>query len=126
MGWRLFQGFQQRIGCADGHPVGIVDQEDFLPADQRLVGDLMFQIADLLDFNLRIGQFRVRFDRKKVRVRAGFDLHARPARAARITSVARLAIDGLREAQGEQLFPDSLVAVEEIRVGDAIVTERGL
>jgi hypothetical protein len=59
-------------------------------------------------------------------MRASLGLRAGPAHAAGVRSVSGLAIDGLREAQRGQLFADALVAVEEIGMGDAIVTQRRL
>ena len=84
MGRRLLQRFEERVGCADGHAVGVIDQADFPLADEWTVHDLMFDVADLLNLNLPGGLFRVRLDDEKVRVRAGFDLLAGSAGAATV------------------------------------------
>ena len=73
---RFFQRFQECVCRADGHTIGVVDQADFSFPDERSVHDLLFDLADLLDLDLRRREFAIRFDNEKVRVGAGFNLQA--------------------------------------------------
>ena len=72
----LFERFEQRIGCADGHAIGVVDHADLAFADERPIHDLLFDLSNLFDLDLGSRQFTVRFNDKVVRMRAGLDLLA--------------------------------------------------
>ena len=129
MGRWLFQRFEERVGCADRHAVGVIDQADFSLTDERTVHDLMFDIADLLNLNLPGGLFRVRLDDEKVRMCVGLDLLAGSAGAATVETVRSrgpFAVERLRKANGRQSFPDCLLAVEEIGVSQSLMGDGGL
>ena len=90
MGGRFFQRFEQRVGRADRHAVGVVDQTDFSLTDERAVHDLVLDLADLLNLDLLGGLFLVRLDDEKVRMRAGLDLLAGSAGATTVETVLSL------------------------------------
>lgn len=124
MGRRFFQRFQERIGCADRHTVGIVDQTDFSLADERTIHDLVFDIADLLNLDLSGGLFRIRLDDEEVRVRTGFDLSAGSAGAATVETLCLgrpLAVQRLRQANGRQTFSHCILAMEQIGVSQPLM-----
>ena len=126
---RLLQRFQQCVGRADRHAVGVVDQADFSLADERTVHDLVLDLADLLNFYLLSGLFLVRLDDEKVRVRAGLDLLAGAAGAATVETVrfrGPFAVERLRKANGHQPLPDRVLAMEEIGVSEAVMSDGGL
>jgi hypothetical protein len=126
---RLLQRFQQRVGRADRHAVGVVDQTDLSLTDERTVHDLVLDLADLLNFYLLSGLFLVRLDNEKVRVCAGLDLLAGPASAATVEAVrfrGPLAVERLGKANGRQSFPDCLLAVEQIGVSQSLMGDGGL
>ena len=127
-GW-LLQRFQQRVGRADRHAVGVVDQTDFPLTDERAVHDLVLDLADLLDLDLLGGLFRVRLDDEKVRMRTGLNLLAGPACTTTVETfrIGRLfAVERLREANGRQPFPNRVLAVEQIGVSQALMGDGGL
>ena len=129
MRWWLLQRFQQCVGRADRHAVGVVDQTDFSLADERTIHDLVFDLADLLNFYLLSGLFLVRLDNEKVRVCAGLDLLAGPASAATVETVrfrGPFAVESLGKANGRQSFPDCLLAVEQIGVSQSLMGDGGL
>ena len=129
MGGWLFQRFEQRVGCADRHAVGVVDQTDFPLTDERAVHDLVLDLADLLNLDLRGGLFWVRLDDEKVRMRAGVDLLAGSAGATTVETFCLwgpFAVECLRETNGRQSFSDRLLAVEQIGMSQALMGDGGL
>jgi hypothetical protein len=129
MGRWLFQRFEERVGRADGHAVGVIDQADFPLADERTVHDLMFDVADLLNLNLPGGLFRIRLDDEKVRVCAGLDLLAGSAGTATVDPFRNrrlFAVERLRQTNRRQLFPDRLFTVEQIGMRQSLMGDGGL
>lgn len=129
MGRWLFQRFEERVGCADRHAVGVIDQADFSLTDERTVHDLMFDIADLLNLNLPGGLFRVRLDDEKVRMCVGLDLLAGSAGTATVEPFhlgRSFAVERLCEANGRQPFPDRVLAMEQIGVRQSLMGDGGL
>lgn len=125
----LFQCFQQRIGRADCHAVGVIDQTDFSFADEWTIHDLVLDLADLLDFYLLSGLFLVRLDDEEVRMSAGLDLLAGSAGAATVETVCfrrPFAVERLRKENGRQSFSDRLLAVKQIGMSQSLMGEGGL
>src|SRR5262245_3466353 len=122
-GW-FFQRFQQCIGRADRHTVGVVDQTNFSLPDKGAVHNLMLNLTDLLNLDLPSGLFRIRLYDEKVRMGAGLDL---PARTARITTVETVRIRGLftaerlRKANGRQSLSDRILTMEQIGMSQALM-----
>ena len=126
---RLFQRFQQRVGCADRHAVGVVDQTDFSFTDERTVHDLVLDFPDLLDLDLLGGLLRIRFDDKKVRMRASFDLLAGSASTTTVEAFyfgRPFTVECLRKTNGCQSFPDGILAVKQIGVSQSLMGDGGL
>jgi hypothetical protein len=73
---RLFEGFEERVGRADRHAIRIVDQANLPHTDEGAVHDLLLDVANLLDLDLRGGLFRIWFDNEKVRMCMRVDLLA--------------------------------------------------
>ena len=71
---RFLEGFEQRVGGADGQAIRFIDQADFSLADEGTVYDLVFDVTNLFNLDLRRCELTVRLDEKKVRMRAGLDL----------------------------------------------------
>ncbi len=120
---RLLQCFEQRVCRADGHAIGIIDQADFSFSDQRAIHDLLLDLPDLLDLDLRRGQFAVRLDDEKIRMSAGLDLFAGPAGAAGVDRLAgkiALAVQRLCEAHRGRSLADRVFAVKEVGVSEAL------
>ena len=127
-GW-LLQRFQQCVGRANRHAVGVVDQTDFSLTDERTVHDLVLDLADLLNFDLLGGLFLVRLDDEKVRMCAGLDLLAGSACTATVETLrlGRLfAVERLREANSRQSFSNGFLAVEQIGVSQPLMGDGGL
>ena len=125
---RLFQCFQQRIGGADRHAIRIVDQADFTIPDQWAIDHLMFDVANELNFDLRIGEFAIGLDHHEVGMGARLDLAAGSADAAGIRGLLvrqSFAQECLRQAKGQEAFADAIIAVEEIGMGQTILDDRG-
>jgi hypothetical protein len=117
------------VACADRHAVGVVDQTNFSLTDERAVHDLVFDLADLLDLDLLGGLLRIRFDDKKVRMRAGFDLLAGSASPTTVETFSfgrPFAVECLRKTNGRQSFPNRVFAVEQIGVGQSLMVDGGL
>src|SRR6185295_19547012 len=97
---------------------------NFSFTDERTIHDLMFNLADLLNLDLLGGLFRVRFDDKKIRMRADVDLLAGPACATTVEAFCfgrPFAVERLRKANGRQSFPDRVLAVEQIGVSQTLM-----
>ena len=84
---RFLQCLEQRVGGADGHAVGVVDQADLPFAHEGAIDKLLFDLPDLFDLDGRIGEFTVGIDRDEVRVGARGDLQAGTAGAAAVQYV---------------------------------------
>ena len=100
MGRWFFQGFEECVGCANRHAVGVVDQTDFSLPDERAIHNLVLDVADLLNLDLLGGLFWVRLDDEKVRMRAGVDLLAGSAFATTVETFCLwgpFAVECLRE-----------------------------
>ena len=129
MGWGLFQGFEECVGRANCHAVGVVDQTDFSLPDERAIHNLVLDFSDLLNLDLLGGLFWVRLDDEKVRMRAGVDLLAGSALATTVETFCLwgpFAVECLRETNGRQSFPDRFLAVEQIGVSQTLMGDGGL
>ena len=125
----FFECFEQRVGRADCHAVGFIDEHDLEASDQRTIDDLLLETADLLNLDLRIGQLAVRFDQGKVRVCERFNLRAGAAEATGIRALhvlAFFAIEGLGESHGCEALADPLFAMKQIGMRDPVMLHGGL
>jgi hypothetical protein len=129
MGRWFFQGFEECVGCANRHAVGVVDQTDFSLTDERAIHNLVLDFSDLLNLDLLGGLFWVRLDDEKVRMRAGFDLLAGSAGTATVETFCLwgpFTVECLCETNGRQSFPDRFLAVEQIGVSQTLMGDGGL
>lgn len=124
MARRFFQGLEQRIGGTDGQSIGLVNETDLPFADERPIDELLFDLSDLLDLDLRRRRFRIGLDHETVRVCPSRDLYASatvPA-AVDIVRVARLlTVQCLGQPHSGHPFSDPSLTVEEVGVGQAPV-----
>src|SRR5206468_3690739 len=91
-------------------------------ADERAIHDLLLNLADLLDLDLRGGLFWVWLHNKKVRVCLHVDLFTRTAGPAGVQVMpvgCRLAVQGLGQPQCGEAFSNGTFTVEEIGMGQA-------
>ena len=124
MSRRFLQRLEQRVGGADGHAVGFIDQADFPFAHEGAIDELLFDLPDLFDLDGGVGEFTVGIDRDEVRVRSRGDLQAGAAGAATVQSIRGrrlLAVQGLGKMDGRETFPDRFLAVEQIRMSQPVV-----
>jgi hypothetical protein len=50
---RFFQGLEERVGRTDGQSIGLVDEADLPFADEWSIDELLFDLSDLLNLDLR-------------------------------------------------------------------------
>ena len=82
------------------------------------------QLPDLLNFDLWVGCLAVRLDYPEVRVGVSQDLEtgaADPTGVRALRSVWCVAVDGLREAKGDETFPDAFGSVEQQRMSQTVM-----
>ena len=87
----------------------------------------MFDVANQLDLDLRIGLFAIRLDYHKIGMGARLHLTTGSAGAAGVRFLIgrqRFAEQRLRQAQGEKPFPDAIITMEEIRMRDTVLHDR--
>ena len=126
---RFFQRFEERVGGADGHPVGVVDYADFAVSNQRPIHDLLFDLANLFDLDLGRREFRIRFNHEVIGMRARVDVMAGAAGSASIEGVhgwSRLTEKRLCEAESGRSLADGIFAVKEIGVRQTLSGCRSL
>ena len=114
---RFFQRLEERVGGADGHPVGVVDYADFAVSDQGPIDDLLFDLPNLFDLDLGCREFTIRFNHKVIGMRARVDVIAGAAGSASVEAVlgwTMVAEKRLSEAESGRSLPDGIFAVKEI------------
>ena len=95
----FFEGLEQRVGRSQGQPIRLINDADLSTADKGPVDDLRLEIPDLLDLDLGVGLFLVRFDQQEVRVGTSFDLMTGPAGSTgvgNVRTVVGVSFDRLR------------------------------
>ena len=118
IGW-FFQRFEECVGGADGHAVGVVDQADFAVSDEGTIHDLLFDLPNLFDLDLRRREFTIRLNDEVIGMRARADLMAGAAGSASVEGVLGwtiLAVKRLCEAESGRSLADGIFAVKEIGV----------
>ena len=126
---RFFQRLEERVGGADGHPVGVVDHADFAVSNQGPIDDLLFDLPNLFDLDLGCREFTIRFNHKVIGMRARVDVIAGAAGSASVEAVlgwTMVAEKRLSEAESGRSLPDGIFAVKEIGVGQTLPCRRRL
>jgi len=116
---RFFQCLEERVGSADGHPVGVVDYADFAVSDQGPIHDLLFDLPNLFDLDLRRREFTIRLNHEVIGMRADVDVMAGAAGSASIEGVLGWTIfaeQRLCEAESGRSLADGIFAVKKIGV----------
>ena len=65
VGW-ILQGLEKGIRGVGREPVGVVNDTDFMRAEQWTVDHVTFNLSNLIDFNLRVGFLPFRLDHQRV------------------------------------------------------------
>lgn len=116
----ILQGFEEGIGGFDGHGVGLINEAYLMGADQGAVDDEVFQMADLVDFDLGTLFLTIlRFNEKKVRVRMQFNLMTGPAFPAGIFEGGLqrgFAMQKFGKGHSDQPFPDLSFTLKQVGV----------
>ena len=118
----LFQGLEERVGCPDRQSVRVVNQTHLPFPDEWSIDELLFDLPHLLDFDLRRGGFRIRFDDEVVRVGPSGYLQAGSAMPTTVLSLCLrglLAVEGLSQPYGGHQLSDPGLTVEQIGMGQA-------
>src|SRR5262245_44316235 len=76
---RFFERLEKCIGSADGQSVGVVNHADLSISDEGPIHDLLFDLTNLLNFDLRRRQFRIRLEDEVIGMCTGIDLVTGPA-----------------------------------------------
>ena len=123
---RLFQGLEECIGCPDRQSVRVVNQANLPFPDEWSIDELLFDLPDLLDFDLRRCCFRIGLDDEVIRVRPRGYLQARSATPTAVVSLSLrglLAVEGLGQPHGGHQLSDPGFAMEQIRMGQASIAQ---
>ena len=85
---RFLQGLEQGVRGPDRQTIRIIDHADLSLPHQRPINELLFDVPDLFDLDLRRRQFAIRFDDDIIGMGACRDLMARAADPASVLIVS--------------------------------------
>ena len=119
MGWRLFEGFQQRIERVRGEHVHFVDQVDLVATTTGCVLHVLEQFAGVLDLG---AAGSVDFD--QIDEAPLIDLPAYRAGTARCRADTGLAVQALGDDAGNGGLADPAGTGEQVRMVQALAVQR--